>query len=673
MGRRACLAIGVATVLPVKANETSPFADLDGAVIAARAIGDWALRSGFGADNVRVVDDRRDGNRDNPVTAARVQRAVDELFPATADTVDHLVLAFCGHGLTDANFGSISWLFSDSLRGRYRVVADAFNEELLRHGVQRITLISDACREAPKDIDLMRLDPVRGITADGERVESPKFDRFAACQDGQLGFMVAEPNSASAGKCIFSGVIVDVLWGREPSAISNDVITTNTFGVCVRSRTSQRAKDYQLKLNPQCQVDPEAVVLYDKNNPPSDNGVELQPWPPAGAASIMGERPAAADAAEAARNLERINRDESFRARVLGPGFGVNKLNLGLAKETLPIPPGSEDMLHNLIKLRVTPSRRARRGTPNTRRAAEAITLQLEADAVADVRAKAAAEFRRSVTQIKPSPGPDGSNLIVAGGARLWARQAPQAGRQTAARTGFRVSADPAGMPVLVEFADGSFAPVVPYDGLYAVMKQSSTGDVMVAYGEHEQRDSFREALEAIADFAAGRIGPEHLARLAAHLRLDKHADPALGAICAYLYRAMADFDSIRRMAYFYVAYDQPVPFDVALLGAMDVARGRDGALTLEIPAVKARSLPPGASELPDFVTCQTSAARAAIGGRCPWLASGWDYVREPRPSAAALVDGLIEHAAEIRRSGFTALPADIGKQLANAWGLMPQ
>ncbi|CCD84002.1 exported protein of unknown function [Bradyrhizobium sp. ORS 285] len=670
MGRRACLAIGVATVLPVKANETSRFVDLDGAVIAARAIGDWALRSGFGAENVRVVDDKRVGGKDNPVTAARVQQAVDELFPAGGDGVDHLFLAFCGHGLTDANFGSISWLFSDSLRARYRVVADAFNEELLHHNVQRITLISDACREAPKDIDLMRLDPVRGITVDGERVESPKFDRFAACQDGQLGFMVAEQNSASPGKCIFSGVIVDVLWGKEPTAISNDVITTNSFGVCVRNRTTQRAKDYRLKLNPQCQVDPEAVVLYDKNKPPPDNGIELQPWPPAGSASIMGALPPVADAAEAERNLEMVRTDESFRNRVLGPGFGLNKLGFGVSKETLPIPRASEDMLHDLVRLRVAPSEQSR--TQETQRAADAIALQLEADAVAAARAKAAGEFRRSVTQIKPSPGPDGSNLIIAGDAKLWARQPPQAGRQTAARMGFRVSTDPAGWPVLVELADGSFVPVVPYDGLYAVVKQSSTGDVMLVYGERDSRDAFRDALEAITDFAAGRIGPDRLAALAARLRLSKHADPALGAICAHLYRAMADFDSIRRMAYLFVANGQAVPFDVALLGAMDVVRGRDGTLTLAIPAVKARNRPDGASELPDFVICSTPEAQASIAGRCPWLASGWDFVTDPRRATAALVEGLAEHAAEIRRSGFTVLPAEAGRQFAQQWGLTP-
>ncbi|MBP5090011.1 hypothetical protein HUS91_31570, partial [Pseudomonas chlororaphis] len=56
MTRRTCLTIGVSTLTPLP-NQTLRFAYLDGAVLAARSIGDWALRSGFGADNVRIVDD----------------------------------------------------------------------------------------------------------------------------------------------------------------------------------------------------------------------------------------------------------------------------------------------------------------------------------------------------------------------------------------------------------------------------------------------------------------------------------------------------------------------------------------------------------------------------------------------------------------------------------------
>src|SRR5690242_14936026 len=114
MARRVCLAIAVSDVTP-RPSEESRFAYLDGAPPAAEAIGEWALRSGFGEDDVRVVTDRPlpNGNP-NPVTTDRVQAAVNELFPDNGAQTDHVILSFCGHGLT-VDVGTAFWLFSDAL------------------------------------------------------------------------------------------------------------------------------------------------------------------------------------------------------------------------------------------------------------------------------------------------------------------------------------------------------------------------------------------------------------------------------------------------------------------------------------------------------------------------------------------------------------------------------
>jgi hypothetical protein len=226
---------------------------------------------------------------------------------------------------------------------------------------------------------------------------------------------------------------------------------------------------------------------------------------------------------------------------------------------------------------------------------------------------------------------------------------------------------------VLVELADGSFTPVVPYERLYAVVNRSTAGDVFQGYGDHDASEAFKDALNAMADFAAGSLGVDRIDELASRLRYAKHADPALGAICAYLYRAIADFDSIRRMAFFYVVNAQPVPFDVALLGAMKVTREANGALRLHVPAVKAREQRHGAPKLPDYVTRETSEASAWIGGRCPWFGVGWDYVSEPRPERARLVSGLAKHSRNVRRSGFTVLPNKVGLAFAKSWQLQPR
>lgn len=663
MVRRACLAIGVSTITP-HPNQAMRFAYLDGAVLAARALGEWAMHSGFGVSNVKIVDDGRVAGRDNPVTRERVQQAVDELFPQGADAVTHLILAFCGHGLTDSNVGAISWLFSDSLRMKYRVVADQFYTELLLHAVERITMITDACREAPKDINLMRLDAVRGIIIQGTQVTSPKFDRLAACQDGQLGYMVSDPMSSAPGKCIFSGVITDALWGMEPAAIADGRITTTTLGACVRLRTSERAQEYRLDLNPQCLVDPEPVILYDTARPlPKPTG--LQPWPPAGAVATLGRANTIVALGDAERNLERVRTDSAFRNRILGSNFGVNRNELAApAAQMNVISFRNRHLLQNLVALRQPTTR-----IPGKKQKVKALVKRLEAVATADVRRSKAAEVRRRLFQINI---PSGANLVVWGErARVLSRYPIQHLQSTSVHVPFRVKANPSGTPVLVQLADGRLTPVVPYDNLYAVVVPSTTGDIYHAYGVHDFRSSYLTAVKAISAFAGGRIGADRVDDLAGRLRREKHADPALGALCAYLYRAIADYDGIRRMAYFYFVHGQPVPFDIALLGAMQVTQDAIGGLQLHIPAVMARDHRDGGVDLPSYVTQATPAVQASIGGRCPWLGLGWDYIKEPQKESATLVEGLAEHANMIRRSGFTVLSKKSGRMLASAWNLL--
>lgn len=616
MGRRACLAIGVSIVTPGK-NKAMKFPYLDGAVLAARAIGDWALGSGFGEANVRVVTDAPVERRANPVTRQRVQHAVDELFQDGAEVVDHLIVAFCGHGLTDQNLNSISWLFSDSLTRKYRVVADAFYGELLLHGVRHITLISDACREPPKGLDLMRFDAVRGIVVDGKRDERFKLDRLAACRDGSQGFMVQDQASAHPGKCIFSGVIADVLWGAEPAAIRNGRVTTVTLGSTARARTLERAKAYRLDLSPDCLVDPDEAVLYEVANPPAGRPTP-QAWPPAATAVGMGQLMKA--------EMERVQMEMR------------DTLHAGLPR----LPGRQREMLRGAVEGKIAEH----------------------------ARTASAASLRRSLVQLRPEE----SNLVLVGrDARLWSRSSVATGRRTRARIGFHVAGDGIGTPVLVELDDGSFTPVVPYPGLYAVVKRDFAEDVFLAYGNRDIRQAYGQAVKAVADFAAGRLGVGSVDELAAMLRAGKHYDPVLGAICAYLYRAVADYANIRRMAYHYVDCGQPIPFDIALLGDMPVEKGGDGALILHVPEVEARPRQAGAANLPRYATRATPAATGVVGGRCPWLGIGWDYVGFVRDESAILVEGLAEHARNVPRRGFTLLSGESGRALAEAWGLMPR
>ncbi|UVK35717.1 hypothetical protein LHFGNBLO_006581 (plasmid) [Mesorhizobium sp. AR10] len=665
MARRACLAIGVGIVDPPTPGSAMKFGYLSGAPIAAKNLGEWARSAGFGDANVRIVTDEYIGNKPNPVTRERVQAAVDELFPDAAETVSHLILGFCGHGLTDENIKAISWLFSDSLAQKYRVKADLFYSELLLHGIERLTLVSDACREAPKDVNLQRLDAVRGIVVQGQQVDSPRFDSLVACQDTQLGFMVAEQNNpAKPGKCVFSGVVADALWGSEPSAFDGDRITVRSLGDCLQERTPKVAEKYRLKLFPDCMTNPAPAILYDKAAAPAGPPV-LQAWPAVGTSSVMGMIEKAAVApVDATKVLQRFNTDADFRADVLSVGHTPlpgEAVFVGLPKASAPV-------VRGLVVLQAD---RAAWG-PKAKRFERGLVGRLAAESAKSARNKASGDVGRSLSQLRTPEQEGRSNLIVAeAGATIWSRHGLALGTRTRAREGFRVPDSPAGAPNLVELSDGRFVPWVPYSGLYTVMKRSRLGDVFQAYGMPipGMSANFTSGVRTLADFASGQIVPGDVAQIAAGLRDGKHRDPVLGVICAYLYRAVADFDNIRRMAYYYVDNAQPVPFDIVLLGEMKVVRAAAGGFTVHVPAVKDGD-EYAARGLPTYAFAQTPAIIGTVGGWCPWLGIGWDYVGEPRQDWAVLVEGLAELASKVQRRGFTWLPKQQGRMLARQWGL---
>jgi hypothetical protein len=652
-------------VSPPEDGLAMKFGYLSGAPIAAKNLGEWARRAGFGEDNVRVVTDEYVGKKPNPVTCKRVQDAVDELLPLGAEPVSHFILGFCGHGLTDENIGAISWLFSDSLVQKYRVKAERFCSELFLRGIERLTLISDACREAAKDVEQQRLDPVRGIVLHGKRVDGSRFDSLVACQDTQLGFMVAEQNNpAKPGKCVFSGVVADALWGNEPSAFEGDRITVRSLGDCLQERTPKVAQKYRLKLVPDCTTNPAPAVLYDKAAAPTGPPV-LQEWPGVGESSVMGMiEGAAAAPVDAGKALERFNADADFRADILG---GAPE-TLTTGTDFVALPKGSATAVGGLVTLRTLGASLGPQAMPFQR----GLAARLAADAAATARTKASGDVRRSLSQIRTPKEPGRSNLIVAeAGATLWTRGGAGLGTRTRAREGFRAAKSSGGAPNLVELRDGRFVPWVPYGDLYTVMKRSRLGEIFQAYGMPVSGESasFKNGVQALADFASGKIAPEDLDELAAGLRESKHRDPVLGVISAYLYRAVADFDNIRRMAYYYLYNEQPVPFDIALLGEMKVTRKAGGGFTVHVPAVKEGSAE-AARGLPAYAFQSTPKRTGPVGGWCPWLGLGWDYVGEPREEWSVLVEGLADFAREVQRRGFTWLPQEQGRMLARQWGL---
>ena len=148
---KKCLAIGVSSVAPVDSvapvngAADSEFPYLDGAIVAAETIGQWALHSGFAAADVKVLTDK---GKDR-VTDVSLQDAFDKLLPPNTIT-EHLVLSFTGHGLTGINDDTTYWLLSDSLDQGYQIFVEELRRQLYSYRVQHLTIFSDACRAIAK-------------------------------------------------------------------------------------------------------------------------------------------------------------------------------------------------------------------------------------------------------------------------------------------------------------------------------------------------------------------------------------------------------------------------------------------------------------------------------------------------------------------------------------------
>jgi hypothetical protein len=280
--------------------------------------------------------------------------------------------------------------------------------------------------------------------------------------------------------------------------------------------------------------------------------------------------------------------------------------------------------------------------------------------------------LRTSLRNLRVPLETDRINLIVSGGSvrNIWSDKPVSKGRTVRSEERFRIKKQPAyrGGQVVVEFDDGAFVPVYIYPQLVAVVARSARGIAAIAYAARDY-EVLAQSTMAIIELTLGTLNSTKIESLAERIRSGKHANPVLGAIAAYLYRQISDFDNLRRMAYYYVRRGQPIPFDIALLAEMDIyAEGGD--YFAKVPAVPRRKGEAARrNPLPKYVTRETPAVTGPLAGRCPWLTLGWDY-----PPGELFRDKVYQdyqaHAGLFRPSNFTCLVGKVGERLARAWKL---
>ncbi|BAM92701.1 hypothetical protein S58_67340 [Bradyrhizobium oligotrophicum S58] len=610
MPKKICISIAVSR--PEKLDA------LPGAIMASHDVLAWARAAGFTTPPA-VTDE--DGSA---VTVTRLNQALMPVVGDTADVIDHFIIHFAGHGIAADAEDQFLLLTRWRSQPDQAIRLSRFVRLLQYYQPGRVSLFIDACRSRPpQDADDLN---GSGIL-DRPEEEPQEFleDRFRAVVNATESYMIKDPAGGPA-RCLFTSVLLKALAGSYPEASEArdgvNVVTSASIYNAVTTHLPQEAARYRLRQTPSLKpsfVKPKDV--YAKL-PIAFTAPDLPP-------------PAAPPVPNPAFESLARKGDLNFKVGIDG----------GFAK---------------IVKPADTLAEKIRRDYQ-----AEQIPTHFETGAGLAVNG----EEVRGVPVVTP-PATIEPDRIVDGGA-WWRIAFPD-----------RSHGPPASLAI--ELWDGSWigAAVLPRlilsitvgrrDGVDAPKPQLAPirGATSVIYRPvpdwvpDDERQSAVEAAESIISrLRAGALTGEEALSVATRVRGDKHIDPMLGAVAAYLYDAAGDRDSIRRLAWFYARRGEPIPFDVALLADLKGER-RDGRLHVSVPAVDARQ-PRTSDELqhPDFFRATTGISDAVVAGGFPWLRQGWallDTVRLPVcPALFALADSILPLP-------FTTLAPDAGRALAN-------
>lgn len=571
------------------------------------------MLSGFAKpEDVEVLTDL-----DEPVTIARIAGALLRLLPLGTAT-DTLLLHFAGHGLREDNTRTL-WLPTDWRTSLRAVAVERLKNRLSDFGVANVTIISDACKGLSSDRATSDLTPDGVLGAGISAGTRPIFDRFDAVHDVESAFMVPGP-TPERSRCLFSGALIEGLWGAEKARDRHfpGKVTPGSLTDYLDLRVGELCRTYRLDCTPQSYPGrPADHLIYFDANAVDAGAIPPPPeWPAPVAVGSRSVAPAGIEQKDAFGLDDAPSETEIDWVRAK-------------ARDEVERSLGEERRLHRAKKT-----------------------------------------FSTLVTNA--SPIDPSSNLLLGGKGRtssaIWScvpieRRGPRE---------WKVEVDAPSCQLVVEHSDGMFVPLLVCPGLLTIASRDRHlpgGWLFRSF--HEEALDLAAAVEVLIRTQANELAPRQVDEVATLLRRSKHGNPALGAICSYLYDYVGDLESIRRMAWFYAERAQPIPYDVAMVGEL-ITRPTEGGLIAEVPAVEERrhSVHAHAPNPPRFVTRATGGASGFIGGLCPWLRQGWDFVDVSSDRDAPALRGLPDVRRHLLPATFTAFNSKGGRMLTEHWGM---
>jgi hypothetical protein len=640
--RRVCLTIGIS-----RAEGLEP---LRAAATAAEEVGEWARISKFAApEDICVLTDQHDA-----VTVQTIADAIKKLLPMGKKT-DAFLLHFAGHGLREDNTRTL-WLPTNWRTELRAIAVERLKNRLSDFGIDNLTIISDACKALANDKDSSDLtaDGVLGAgTSAGKR---PIMDRYDAVHDIESAFMVPG-KTPDQSRCIFSGALVEALWGRRADAFDKNFpgkVTPGSLHDYLSARVEELCAEYEVDCEPQLMPGrPEDHLIYfDRHLVPAADIPPAKGWPPPIKATV------AQGATPTPRPADPFRLDDKF----LGEKIGTSNPDISALDRKMPIPDSVKKIIIESSKALTNTTLKG----PGLKWLKQNARGKVERAFVEQQQKRRKTAARNAFLLDKVEVAAD-SNLIVRGDGvkAVWSNN-PLA---SLGEDQWKIEIGPRpAQQIVIEYGDGVHVPVVIYRDMITIAGRDQRGTTgwmfMEKYGQSKPSD---ESIEILLRMQNGKLPANEVDQIVAHLREMKHTNPTVGAICSYLYDYIGDIDSIRRMAYFYKHHGQAIPFDIALMGELHAWQTAEG-YQAQIPEVPARTeIDP---TLPGYVTCSTSATTGLVGGLCPWLRQGWDFVEAPTDREAPLVQNLPDVRKYLLPETFTSFDKKGGKILVKHWNM---
>lgn len=610
MAKKVCFSIAV--------SQPERLDPLPGAITASHDVLAWAKAAGF--ETPPAITD--DGG--NAVNVARLNAALMPIVGDAADAIDHLIIHFAGHGIAADAEDQFLLLTNWRSKPDEAIRLSRFMRLLQYYQPGRVSLFIDACRSRPpKEADDLNGSGILD-RPDDEPVEFLE-DRFRAVVNATESYMIKDLKGGPA-RCVFTTVLLKALSGGYPEAIvprdGGQVVTSACIYNAVNVHLPQEAARYRLRQTPS--LKPSFVAPNDVYTrlPIAFAAPELPP-------------PAVQEGELAARReiFEHFRLDSNLAQAEVVPPVEL------LAQTIRENYRGEEIPTHFETGVGLAVNGEQVRGQPAISPSA---TIELD-------RTFGRGSWWRIAFADSESGPPASIAIELWDGSWLCAVAIPQL--VVSISVGRR---DRLGSPI------PQLAPVV---GATSVIYRPLLGWLP----EHERSSAAGAAEDIISRLRAGALTGDEALSVATRIRGNKHTDPMLGVVAAYLYDAAGDRDNIRRIAWFYAMKREPIPFDVALLADLKGRRHR-GQLRVTVPAVAERAAQTAVeAEQQDYFCATTEVADVLVAGGFPWLRQGWallDTVRLP------VCPDIIPLAKSTLPLPFTTLNAEAGRVLA---GLIQQ